>query len=235
MPILKTDIIYYLEFTQAIPFPDDIANNVTFTYGSATNANALFDDGGALINTYNDLAEYVAALNAQQTLFTFYVIPTQERKRILSPNTVIGVRSNERVIPESWRDVVTMDWNAGATINDPKLSLLYPNVLAQDQATFLLSKVSESLTPGDSAVTTQPASSALVITLAAADPLRKTIEIVNTDTNIMYIKKGSTATALDWTKRLAQYESYTITDYSGIVTAIWASAGAGGANVTITS
>lgn len=85
----------------------------------------------------------------------------------------------------------------------------------QDEQTTLL-------TPPITPTVTSVADTASSTMLKAANAARKEIEIQNTSSAVLYIKKGTTASATDFTARLEQYGYYT-TDYTGRIDGIWAS------------
>ncbi len=55
--------------------------------------------------------------------------------------------------------------------------------------------------------------------------------IVNDSTAVMYVKFGTGASSSDYTARLEQY-GYVQTEYTGVITALWASDAGGDCKVT---
>ena len=128
----KTDPLYYFAFDSTLSFPDDIANNVSFNYNNGVLASTAFDDGGALTATYNSLAEFITALNAEQTIFVFEEVTGTQLKRTNAITTLIAVKSGSRVIPENFVSDLYIEWNTGANI-DGGIQVLYPNNTSNDQ------------------------------------------------------------------------------------------------------
>lgn len=86
-------------------------------------------------------------------------------------------------------------------------------------------------------ITSQP-SSASVVTLLAANDMRKGAVIVNTDTNDLYIRFGAAAaiSAGNWTYKIGSGVTWEMPwqlAYSGIITGIWSAAGSGYAEITV--
>jgi hypothetical protein len=78
------------------------------------------------------------------------------------------------------------------------------------------------------------ASAATSQTILAANPRRHGATIVNTDTNALYLRMGTTdaTTTTGYHVRLVQYAYYELPyGYSGAITGIWDADGAGAANV----
>jgi hypothetical protein len=84
--------------------------------------------------------------------------------------------------------------------------------------------------------TTQVASSATVVTLAAANPSRRQLIVENSSTATLYLKYGTGATTSAYTVSLAPGDLYEAPDvpatknevvrgpYDGVVTGIWTAA-----------
>jgi len=77
--------------------------------------------------------------------------------------------------------------------------------------------------------------STTVITLAASSITRRGLTIYNESNKAMYIKFGAGATLSDYTYKIFSDDGWVMPDflYSGIITAIWASAGTNGAQITV--
>lgn len=88
-------------------------------------------------------------------------------------------------------------------------------------------------TPLTSATVSRVASSITVVTLLAANAARRSGAFYNDSTSALYLKHGATATATDFTVKLAAGQFYELPDplYTGIVTGIWVAAD-GGCQVT---
>ena len=113
-------------------------------------------------------------------------------------------------------------------------TLEIPTLLAVDPITHRLLVDSDAGEIGTSTVVTQVASSATSVTLKASNTSRIKLVIANDSTAILYVKEGTTASATDYTYRLAAQDAVIIDDYSGRVDGIWASAN-GNAYVSETS
>lgn len=71
------------------------------------------------------------------------------------------------------------------------------------------------------------------VTLLAANGLRKSVTIENSDANRLHIRFGSgTVSATSYSVSLAQYGSLILPGYTGEITGIWAADGSGSAHVT---
>jgi hypothetical protein len=81
------------------------------------------------------------------------------------------------------------------------------------------------------AQTSNVASSATVVTLAAANTARKMITIYNDSTATLYLKMGSGATSTSYTVEVEASGYYEMSGYTGIYTGLWSSA-SGYARVT---
>jgi hypothetical protein len=81
------------------------------------------------------------------------------------------------------------------------------------------------------AVVTQVPQSAVAVTLRIANAARVSITIFNDAPQVLFVKEGAAASAVDFTARLTQNSSY-VTNYTGLVTGIWNAGGPGQAQVT---
>lgn len=81
------------------------------------------------------------------------------------------------------------------------------------------------------AVVTSVADTASSTTLVAARTERKELIIQNDSSSILYVKFGATATASDYTIKLAQ-DAVLVTEYTGRVDGIWSSDSTGAAKIT---
>ena len=140
----KTDIAYYFVFSGPIPFPDDITDNVLFNYNDGSNLSTSFDDGGALIDTYTSMDDFITALNAEQDVFVFYELSDEQLQRTNQTNTTIGVRSGTRTIPENFTSDLYIEWGTGINI-DGGIQVLYPNNSSQDQTTSEIVQLQNTL------------------------------------------------------------------------------------------
>jgi hypothetical protein len=82
-------------------------------------------------------------------------------------------------------------------------------------------KIAKAVATAPNSASISVAASIIVVTLAAANANRRTLEISNAGTQILYIKKGAAASLTDYTYKLTTDDTAIINDYSGIVTGIW--------------
>jgi len=90
---------------------------------------------------------------------------------------------------------------------------------------------------GSSTSVTQIAAATSSTTLLSSNSLRVKAVIVNdasSSTNTLYIKEGTGVTGSSYTYRLSQYDTLIVTDYTGVLTGVWAST-SGSAMVSETS
>jgi len=77
----------------------------------------------------------------------------------------------------------------------------------------------------DTSSVTSVASSATVVTLKAANTLRRGCTVYNNSTQILYVKLGSSASASSFTVKMQPDDYYEVpAKYNGIITGIWAAA-----------
>ncbi len=97
------------------------------------------------------------------------------------------------------------------------------NATAANQVTqiALATDISNSVTLAPNSASVSVAASATVVTLAALNANRKTLEITNDGVNVLYIKKGASASLTDYTYKLFTNDTGVIDDYTGVVTGIW--------------
>lgn len=96
------------------------------------------------------------------------------------------------------------DTNTKGAASSDKLEILY---------------IPDAPTTGTTSSVADNASNA---TLLSANAARKEAIVQNTSSAVLYVKFGATATASDFTVRLAQYDIIS-TDYAGQIDGIWAS------------
>lgn len=79
------------------------------------------------------------------------------------------------------------------------------------------------------------ANSTSAVTIAASSTSRRGLTIYNESNRAMYIKFGAGVTTTDYTYKIFSDDGWVMPDflYSGIITAIWASSGNSGAQVTV--
>lgn len=89
-------------------------------------------------------------------------------------------------------------------------------------------------TSGTATVLTQVAASATAVQLRTAQSGRKGFIVANTDTNPMLLKYGTGASATSFTFSVPANTTWVMPEpiYTGAITAIWPTAGAGAAGVT---
>jgi len=75
-----------------------------------------------------------------------------------------------------------------------------------------------------SATTGNVASSATVVTIAAANNARKMICIYNDSTSTLFLKMGSAASATSYSVEIEAAGYYEMSNYKGIYTGLWSSA-----------
>lgn len=76
-------------------------------------------------------------------------------------------------------------------------------------------------TKGATAWVNTIAASISSVQVAAANQDRKTLTVVNTGVNNIYVKYGTAASLTSYTHRLTANDSVVIDDYNGVVHAIW--------------
>jgi hypothetical protein len=83
------------------------------------------------------------------------------------------------------------------------------------------------------ATVTPIARNASTVTLAASSIVRRGLLIFNDSGGLLYVKFGSGATTSDFSFRITANSLYESSiEYSGLVTGVWGSGGAGQAQVT---
>lgn len=84
------------------------------------------------------------------------------------------------------------------------------------------------------ATVSQVSRSGSAVTLAAPNLARRGLNIANESSVMMFVKLGALATGSDFTVKLPPRANYELPfpDYTGLVTGVWATAGAGFAAVT---
>lgn len=82
-------------------------------------------------------------------------------------------------------------------------------------------KIANAVATASNTASINVASSITVVTLAALNLNRKTLEISNDGTQTLYVKKGANASLTDYTYKLGADDTAVISDFSGIVTGIW--------------
>ena len=118
----------------------------------------------------------------------------------------------------------------------------------QDHGLEVLKKSGEEVTPGNksdyyikvkdifssssgasTATVSLVSRSSTVVTLKAANTSRKFLTLYNNSSGFVYVKLGSGASSSDFSIRMSGRSYYVLPSpiYTGIVTAIWVSAGAG--------
>lgn len=80
---------------------------------------------------------------------------------------------------------------------------------------------------GATSTVTSAADSASSATLLASAPTRMKASFYNDSTSAAFLKKGATASATSFTKKLLPEEYYEFDDYTGVVDCIWVTAPGG--------
>lgn len=85
---------------------------------------------------------------------------------------------------------------------------------------------------GATVAVTSVADNAASVTLLASAATRMSAEFTNDSGAIAFLKKGATASATSYTRKMLPDDYYRIDDYTGVVDCIWATAPGGAMRVT---
>jgi len=126
---------HYFVFDSKVTFPATVQGNFQIEY-CINGVNTVFDDGGALETAtsgtpYTNIATLVTGLNSVQTHFEFYELGQTELDRICIDNSIIGVRTKDRLIPDQYTNNIVLDLDG--VIAESDLLVLLPDTSAVDK------------------------------------------------------------------------------------------------------
>ena len=140
-----TEPTYYIDFEALIPFPDTINDNISFNYRTPINVNTVYTSSGSLLAEYDNLADLITALNADQDFFEFYELEGKIAQMAANGNTLMGVRSKSQLIPYNLvSSSIYISWDSGAQAT-ANLFVLAPNNTSSDQLLQELKKQTDLL------------------------------------------------------------------------------------------
>jgi len=107
----------------------------------------------------------------------------------------------------------------------------YQGVVPRREDGTVIDPAADGLPVASAGSITTVAASASAVSLLAANTDRKSARIVNDSTAVLYVALGETASATNYTAKLAADEAFNFDGYTGAVSGIWASA-TGNARIT---